>query len=266
MEISAAYYLTILIMGTGLVIKSCEILVTINDYDSRRIFDWNIVGSDKLLYSRLTRLFGSVYSKSGVTAICGLTIASFLLMISVRFESILFYIGLSVLAIANLVLYFRQGYGLDGADQMIMLILLTLLTCFVVVDDQQIREIGLWFIALQLALSYIVSGLAKLVSKQWRSGVATQGILSTYTYGTWLTRKFLTSGSASSINRLLCWMVILIESLFVLTLFLDPSILFWCLIGGLLFHLSIAVVMGLNDFVWSFAAAYPAYYYISQFC
>jgi len=42
-----------------------------------------------------------------------------------------------------------------------------------------------------------------------------------------------------------------------------PTLLF--LVSGVLFHLSIAVAMGLNTFFWAFTSPFPAVYYMSQF-
>lgn len=166
-----------------------------------------------------------------------------------------------MLIVANVALYFRHGYGLDGADQMSLLILLTVFLCTVIINNNAIKEVGVWFIALQLSISYIIAGVAKLISSQWRSGLALQGIFSTYTYGTVLTKKIFTNHK--SLSMVFCWTVIIFEITYPFVLFFNAEMFFISI--GILFHLSIAVIMGLNDFVWRFATAYPLFYYISKF-
>ena len=55
-----------------------------------------------------------------------------------------------------------------------------------------------------------------------------------------------------------CWLVILSETFFPLALFVPHGVLMLTLLAFFMFHAGNAYFMGLNTFVWSFAAAYPS--------
>ena len=80
--------------------------------------------------------------------------------------------------------------------------------------------------------------------------------MNTYQYGH--------RSSAAVANRskvaclLICWLVIVGETLFPVSLFLPKSALMIALGSFAVFHLFNAIFMGLNTFVWSFIATYPA--------
>ena len=175
-----------------------------------------------------------------------------------RGEHPLFF--LPIFVVLNLLLIFRHSFGLDGADQMSIIILLTILLCNTFVRHPEIQRLGLYFIGAQLIVSYVAAGIAKLYSREWRSGIAITGILNTYTYGSNFTRSVICQSKPASVA--LCWATILFESLFPLAIFLPTEWILGVIALGVLFHLSIAVVMGLNDFLWAFGAAYPGFYLI----
>jgi hypothetical protein len=56
----------------------------------------------------------------------------------------------------------------------------------------------------------------------------------------------------------LAWSVILTECLFAVALLTPFPITLAILIGGAAFHIMSGLVMGLNTFIWSFVATYPA--------
>lgn len=261
MNIDIVYHYTILILGLGLTIKSLEFISTIDEFGKGKPFDWNILGRDYLIYNRFSKIFETLYSKRGTLILTLLSLVSYFTILFLKPDVFAYKFFIVLLITVNVVLYFRHGYGLDGADQMTLLILLTIFLCTIIVNDYGIKEIGVWFIAMQLSISYIVAGVAKLISSQWRSGLALQGILSTYTYGTSLTKKFFINHK--TLSMFFCWSVIIFEIAYPFVLFFYADIYFISI--GILFHLSIAVIMGLNDFVWGFAAAYPSFYYVSKF-
>jgi hypothetical protein len=56
----------------------------------------------------------------------------------------------------------------------------------------------------------------------------------------------------------LAWAVIFSECLFPLSLAVPMPVALALLAGGVAFHVTSGVVMGLNTFIWSFLATYPA--------
>lgn len=260
MDTGIAFHATVLILGVGLSIKSLETLHLLAEYGRRGLLDYRIAGSDAGLSGRFAPQLERLYSMRGVALLCMLSLAAYLGLWLIEPGDAGYRVVLVAFVGANAAMYYRQAFGLDGADQMALLILFTTLLCVVPFDDGRIRAIGLWFIGLQVALSYLVSGVAKLQSPEWRRGLAIRGILSTYTYGTGATRRVVTRSRVLSLP--LAWSVILVEIALPFGLLLPPRGVLLTIAIGLALHVSIAIVMGLNDFVWSFAAAYPAFYFV----
>ena len=123
-------------------------------------------------------------------------------------------------------------------------------------NNEAIKAAIIFFISAQACLAYLTAGLVKLVSAQWRSGQALQGVMATKIYGSQRIHRGLNVWPKS--GALICWLVIVFEITFPLALFCGPTIASFYLVAGLVFHTAIAFSMGLNCFVWSFIATYPA--------
>jgi uncharacterized membrane protein (DUF485 family) len=81
-------------------------------------------------------------------------------------------------------------------------------------------------------------------------------VLSTLSYGhSGAARAFRWSRGLSRIG---CWSIIVFEMSFSLVLLAGHRGLLGVLALGAAFHLACAVLMGLNCFLWSFVATYPA--------
>ncbi len=155
----------------------------------------------------------------------------------------------------------RMPYGQDGADQMYMIVYGAIgLADFAGIDS--VAFYAVWFIAIQTSLAYLAAGLSKLIAPEWRSGVSLTGILGTLIYG----RPKLASVFAMQprVSQALSRCVICWECLFWSALVLPRPMLPLMLFGGLVFHATAAVTMGLNSFFWAFVATYPAIYYCAN--
>lgn len=152
----------------------------------------------------------------------------------------------------------RAIYGLDGADQMTLSVFGPLTLAYAL-PTPAVIEACLGFIALQSCLSYLTAGWAKAVSPVWRSGAALPGIFSTRIYGNRALAEFL--GARPALARWLSRGVILGELALPLALVTPAPVAAGLLAAGLAFHGASALVMGLNTFLWSFAATYPAILY-----
>jgi hypothetical protein len=260
LSLQNVYFYTILILGLGYVIKCLELISIRETFEEKNPNDWNLVGLDTLQASRFDTVFRAVYSKSGIVILCVISILFFLFSILFFNDHFVLTSCIASFFICQLILHHRQEFGGDGADQMSFIILTTFTLCFAFSRNEQIQKIGISFVSGQLILSYIVAGWSKVISKEWQNGSAIQGILSSYTYGAGFTRKYFTSNLRCA--KLVAWGTIAFESLFPLVLISNVPV-FFALIGlGLLMHLAIGIVMGLNDFIWSFAAAYPSLMYL----
>lgn len=106
-------------------------------------------------------------------------------------------------------------------------------------------EKALWYIAIQVILSYFVAGVSKLLEGEWRSGRALAVFL---------------GRPRKRGDRLVAWSIIAFEVFFPAAV-LSPRVALAFMAGGLFFHLINAYVLGLNRFVFAWLAAYPALYW-----
>ena len=162
---------------------------------------------------------------------------------------------LATVALTTSTMMLRTTFGLEGSDQVVLLLFVTLTLIFVH-PSPIVIDIGLWFIALQTALAYFTSGIYKITSRTWLDGSALVGIFGTQAYGHPAVARLLALHPQATtwLSRLFC----AAECAFPLVLVLPASALPPFLVGGLLFHLCCAFFMGLNNFLWAFVAMYPA--------
>ncbi len=164
--------------------------------------------------------------------------------------------GVLVCLAANAYLRARRQIGGSGAEQLTFIVLVTFGLVVLAGATESARRIGDVFIAAQVLLAYLVSGISKAASPVWRTGGAMAGILSTEGYGIPSVARFLSEHPF--LDRLICSSVITWECAFPLVLIAPRPLMIVMFATGVLFHLSCAIVMGLNRFVWAFCGCYPA--------
>lgn len=157
-------------------------------------------------------------------------------------------------ALALMLLHRFQGPYNGGADKMTLLIL-TCLTLARTLPDPAWQELALAYLAVQVVLSYVVSGWIKLVNPDWRSGRA---LVDVFAFSAYPVSQSL-RGWADRPRALwvASWGVIGFELAFPLGL-LHPGLLVVALSIAALFHLANAFVFGLNRFFWIWLCAYPS--------
>jgi hypothetical protein len=158
--------------------------------------------------------------------------------------------------VANGYLRSRRQIGGSGAEQLTFIVLVTFGLVLLAGGTDGARRLGDAFIAAEVALAYFAAGVAKAASPIWRKGAAMTGILSTEGYGIPGVAKLL--AAHPEIDKLLCWSVIGWEIAFPLVLVTPKPLMIALLSAGVVFHVSCAVPMGLNRFVWAFCGCYPA--------
>ncbi|GHO97535.1 hypothetical protein KSF_075830 [Reticulibacter mediterranei] len=168
---------------------------------------------------------------------------------------------LCVFVLVSMLLTFRNTFGTDGADQMGDLLFVGLAVVGIVTTHLTMN-VYLWFLTFQACLAYAMAGFAKAVAPGWRDGTYLVGICGTSTYGNARLRDLLLV--RPTLSKWLSRGVIIWECFFPLVLLLPLPLALVPLIGGIVFHLMMAYIMGLNDFVWSFLATYPAVLYCLQ--
>lgn len=117
------------------------------------------------------------------------------------------------------------------------------------------QDMAFAYLAVQLTLSYFISGRVKLVNPEWRSGQALSDVFAFSAYP--VAENLRELAHRTGMLRAMSWSVIGFEVLFPVTLLSAPS-LYLALIIASLFHMANACLFGLNRFLWIWIAAYPS--------
>lgn len=162
--------------------------------------------------------------------------------------------------LAVVILHRFQGPYNGGADRMGLLVLVCLCLAHFL-PSRYWQEIAFGYLALQLMLSYFISGWVKIVNSDWRSGRALRDVFQFSTYPVSESLR----GFADSPRLLLAmsWSVMLFELLFPLSLFYVESLIAALVIASC-FHFTNACIFGLNRFFWIWVAAYPSILWLQQ--
>lgn len=156
--------------------------------------------------------------------------------------------------ISVVMLHRFDGAYNGGSDKMTFLIL-TCVALAQVAPDLFWQEMALSYLAVQLVLSYFVSGYVKIMNPTWRRG---QALCDVFAYSAYPVSQRL--GGWAEYPRTMwamSWGVIGFEVLFPLTLF-HPGALIPMLCVTSAFHLANACLFGLNRFFWIWLCAYPS--------
>jgi len=168
-------------------------------------------------------------------------------------EALLLLIGVAIL-------YRFQGPYNGGSDRMSLLLLCCLFLSHLV-PTRQWQEIALGYLAVQLLLSYAISGWVKLFNRDWRSGRALKDIFEFSVYP--VSESIRSLARAPALLLALSWTLMLFEMLLPLAL-IDATYLQAALVVAGLFHLVNGCVFGLNRFLWIWIAAYPCLLWFQQ--
>ena len=170
----------------------------------------------------------------------------------VGFASAVFLAALFVTSLALLVRH--NGPYNGGADRMGMLILICLCAAHAA-GSSDWREIALGYLAVQLVLSYAISGWVKIVNPDWRSGRALRDVFAFSAYP--VSRELRGWANWPRLLAAMGWAVMVFELLFPLAFF-HTFTLIAALVVAAMFHLTNACLFGLNRFFWIWIAAYPS--------
>ncbi len=167
----------------------------------------------------------------------------------------------ALLLLLGLLMLLRfQGPYNGGADRMGLLILSCL--CLVAIaPTQQWKEVAFGYLAVQLVLSYFISGWVKLVNKDWRNGRALRDVFQFSAYP--VSESLRRWVAYPRLLLLMSWAVILFELLFPLALLSTIGLLI-VLVVAAVFHFANACLFGLNRFFWIWIAAYPSILWFQQ--
>ena len=156
---------------------------------------------------------------------------------------------------------------LSGGSDAITLLTLTCLTLATGIlafeGDERIARIAMAYLGLQTLLSYVLAGVAKLRSRDWRQGRVLQEVLfySQYPIPPGVQRKF--SPTDPRALAVVSWLVLVFELSFSVAVFDLRALSIWMALA-FVFHLLNAYALGLHRFTWAWLAAYPALYFFAS--
>lgn len=163
-------------------------------------------------------------------------------------------------------LYFNRRFDLlrGNCDTLTLVCLTAAFAGSLPAASSRLRAAALGFIAFHAALAYFMTGYDKLRSALWRDGTRLRQILQDGNY------RFPPLAHALARHprwvAVGAWSVILLELLFPLCVILPPAGFWFFIAGGIIFHATVAFMMGLHSFWWTFVSTYPAFYFVHSLC
>lgn len=163
-----------------------------------------------------------------------------------------------LIAIALSVLERCDGPYNGGSDRMSLLVLCCVFAAHVMPGTRSV-ELAYGYLAIQLVLSYVISGWVKIVNPDWRSGRALCDVFLFSSYP--VSESLRALAARPRLLRTAAWAVMGFELAMPLAL-LDRHALIVLLAVAGSFHLANACLFGLNRFLWIWLAAYPSLWWL----
>jgi len=257
-----AYVLCSRLAGVGLIIGSAEQLSVLRDFGQGGAYDPRVMTVG--LGAAATRVTRGLITRTEPLALAlgARLFAGAGLLLSVDTTKLMTVLWTLVVATTFYIRWRHRYGGEDGSDQMMSIISVAFAGGLLLGFNNRSAAFCIYFIGSQACLAYATSGICKLVSPQWRSGFAIRGVLATRSYGTQRWAKVVQSSPLLALAA--CWGTIVFETAFILAPILSGTPLIILCSVAVVFHATIAVIMGLNGFFWSFLATYPAIAYLNQ--
>ena len=260
--ILSALQLTAVIFSVGMLIAALEDWTRRSEFSDVGLMSWPVadLGWSPPRYALMKRLREGVYRYTSFRLVLLTKLAAAVFAcIAAAIHSSSLPVFTFLLAVTGMVALFRSGYGSDGADQMFVILSLSATASSLFPVGSLGFMSGFWFVASQLTLSYLVSGIYKACSRSWWDGTGLAGVLSTYSYGSNFLGRFFSGHRSLSV--FVSAAVIIWETSFFIIWMLPLRVAMIYLAFGVCFHVGVAVVMGLNTFVFAFLSAYPICWY-----
>jgi hypothetical protein len=258
-----ALHVVELIVSTGVVVATLEMIAVREAFRDEGLLSWRLQRlTHRVLWFASERLgIDALLGYPAVLGVLGLRLCAGLAVMGSIAVGASPAAALFLLASSTALVTLRSPQGNDGSDQMAAIVIVAA-TLSEIVATGIGRAAGLAFIAAEASLAYGISGVLKVGERGWRDGSFVAGILSTSTFGN---RRILAIVKAHSTGaRALGLCVAFGDCLLAIAPLLPTRACGFLLGYGVLMHLGIAAILGLNGFLWSFAASFPAMLWVSN--
>lgn len=169
------------------------------------------------------------------------------------------WLPMTALIICHFIFYSKFRRNINGASDSLTTIVLTCLWLSTL--SKNLAVASMYYIAIQVLVSYFIAGLVKVKQPSWRDGSTLDHFMSLEKYAVSPSAKSLLSGRQWMVF-IAAWSVIIFE-LSIPAAFFFPSIFKVFLILGAFFHLANYFFFGINRFFWLWVSTYPLLYHLS---
>lgn len=243
--------------SVGIVVRTLEVLVNWPFLKNGELLGWGGIATSRFATLRfLQRLQSHPICVLALFARLGAALAVF----AVPYGTPQMAVALAVLFLAQLYYNHRFATLSYAAEHLLLICLCALLFASLPGTSETFRGVCLGFIAFQAALAYTGTAKHKLAKSHWRDGTRLIQIFQESAHRFPPLGRFF--GAHPRGAMLATWAVILLHLLFPISLVLPTPVFAAVIAGGLLFHGTLAFTMGLHGFFWTFAATYPALYFV----
>ncbi|HEU4679968.1 MAG TPA: hypothetical protein VFS35_10635, partial [Terrimicrobiaceae bacterium] len=150
MDLETTYTWIVILASIGVFIASVEILALKGEFEDGGLFSWDVLRT----ISRATLSIGTgrpgqfISHPFFVPAVAGAKALAALLLILFGNNSALSTACVFAIIAASIVMYWRAPIGLDGSDQMSLLMFVAVAIAKLFPGDVHVAEASLWFIAI----------------------------------------------------------------------------------------------------------------------
>lgn len=188
----------------------------------------------------------------------------YLICFGIAIASSLFWPGplVQLICLGFILFYANKWNGTfnGGSDMMSLIIGSGLFISSLDAIWPPLRQLGITYIGVHATFSYFIAGAIKLQTPDWRGGSGLPAFINSSLYSNQNLSALL---SKKSVSLGLSWLVMLFEITLPLAL-LNGQILAYYFAGAMAFHITNALIFGLNRFIWVWAAAWPGIFFISE--
>lgn len=232
--------------GLAVAIAALELLVARRALSDDGVFAWPILRRD------VAPWLGIVFAYRPTLVVLALQLAAALALPWLDHPAPAWIAFATTLAIA---VRFRGSFN-GGSDSMLLVVTLSLA---VAQTWPEHARIAITYCAAQLVLSYLLAGVAKLRDPAWRSGHALAILVELPQYR--VPRSL--ASIVTRLSRIGSWAILAFEIAFPLAFASSLACTILLAIGAV-FHIGNALVFGLDRFLWTWLAAYPALVAVSR--
>lgn len=247
------------VASLGTLVSALEMLSQSSKFEDGELLSGQLESMRPKLAKKFPRLTRALSSKKAAMALYGVQAGASAATLIWGHKRGVRMAGSAVLAVTGAAGRQQSPFGGDGADQLQQVINVVLAATGTFQDTEKARDVAMRALTLETSISYVASGVVKLVSPVWLSGEAFSGVIRTHNYGD--PRVFQLVHKHPLLGKLVTWGTVAAEIGFPLVFVLPKPAAKVYLSSMTLFHLAIGQVMGLNRFVLAFGATHPAILY-----